>query len=178
MAASLQVLRPDFRVAVERMRNLAETRGCTLLIYDTLRPLDVQARYYRQSRSWSEISRKIGEYRGRGLDIFADVLERVGPQHGRWATNAGPAESWHNYGLAFDACPLVDGACVWDEDDPLWNVYAECVREVGLSWGGDWGKRRRDMPHTQAGWAQGNPLITMGPGEAMALLRDQGLLET
>ncbi|MBN2060456.1 MAG: M15 family metallopeptidase [Deltaproteobacteria bacterium] len=154
---------------VEEMREKAEDiqkscmekGGFDLLIYCTLRSPEEQARLYRQSRSRQEIDRKIKTLHSRGFDFLGQVLEDVGPCHGPKVTNAGPGESWHNYGRAFDAVPLVGGKPAWDyrKSRSLWDTYGEVVRQAGLYWAGDW-TRFREYPHAQL-MSGNNPLKEM-----------------
>ena len=59
-------------------------------------------------------------------------------------SNAKAADSWHNFGLAFDVVPLVNGKAVFDS--PFWNRIGELGKQVGLTWGGDF-QSFKDKPH-------------------------------
>jgi len=63
---------------------------------------------------------------------------------GEIVTNAKAGESWHNFGLAFDVVPLVNGKAVWDS--PLWNRIGQFGKQIDLIWGGDF-KNFKDKPH-------------------------------
>jgi len=153
-----------------------EAGGFDLLIYCTLRPLEEQARLYRQSRSRREIDLKISKFRDRGLEFLADLLEGVGPCYGRHVTNAAPGESWHNYGEAWDAVPLICGKPAWNylEAKSYWDAYGEAVRQVGMHWAGDW-TGFREYPHAQLK-AGGNPLKQMTPQAIELALVERRLL--
>lgn len=69
---------------------------------------------FRQSRPWKDIKRKIESYLNRGFCFLADAPEQAGACSGRHVTNAGPGESWHNFGEAFDAVPLIGGKPGWN----------------------------------------------------------------
>ena len=169
---------------VDKMREKAEVvkqacreaGGFDLLIYCTRRPLEEQARLFRQSRSRRQIDLKIQKYRNRGFPFLADILESVGPCYGEHVTNAGPGESWHNFGQAFDAVPLIGGKPAWNylKAKPYWDAYGEAVRQAGLYWAGDW-LRFREYPHAQL-QPGGNPLKVMGPDKVYAALENNGLL--
>lgn len=130
------------------------------IIHCTFRSYSEQAILFRQGRSIAAIrekARQLDELYGR-LDLH-DILFDVGPQYGdRIVTNAGPGQSLHNYGYAWDGCPLWNGKLIYDDkehnrvpdpiEDELWKAYGECAREAGLEWAGDW-KRFREMPHCQ-----------------------------
>lgn len=74
----------------------------------------------------------------------------------RKVTNAKGGQSYHNYGLAFDICLIIDGKkASWDTtsdfDQDLESEWMECVRiakKHGFEWGGDWLKFK-DLPHFQ-----------------------------
>jgi len=153
-----------------------EAAGFDLLIYCTLRPLEEQARLWRQSRSRHEIDLKQQTMRSRGYDLLADIIESVGPQYGEHVTNAAPGESWHNYGEAFDAVPLLGGKPAWNylKAKSYWDAYGEAVRQAGLFWAGDW-ISFREYPHAQLRQG-GNPLKTLTPDQVYATLEANGLL--
>lgn len=81
--------------------------------------------------------------------FLAEVLKSIGPQYGRWATNALPGQSWHQHGLAVD-CFLLDGNghAVWDAGNEGYRIYAEEAVKLGLVAGYFW-KPRRDAVHVQ-----------------------------
>ena len=96
----LNDLIPEVKQHAEKVIDVCGQVGVDILIYCTLRPLEEQAKLYRQSRSWVEIKKKILKYKDRGFGFLADVIDSVGPCTGPHVTNAGPGESWHNYGEA------------------------------------------------------------------------------
>lgn len=64
---------------------------------------------------------------------------------GKIVTNAKAGQSMHNYKLAFDFCPVVDGNAAWQ--DTL--LFLKCIsigKELGLTSGNDF-KSIKDMPH-------------------------------
>jgi len=63
-------------------------------------------------------------------------------------TNARGGFSNHNYGLAVDVVPLVNGQPNWSVSEDIWKAMGEEGRKVGLEWGGDW-KKLIDRPHFQ-----------------------------
>lgn len=66
-------------------------------------------------------------------------------------------ESYHNYtpALAFDFCPWTPGIGPDWANTSMFHKIAGAMLYVGglygydLTWGGDWPKRKRDMPHVQ-----------------------------
>ena len=167
--------------AAENARRVLEVLdgvGVDLLIYCTLRPLEEQARLYRQSRSWASIRDKILKLKNRGFDYLADILDEVGPCSGPHVTNAGPGESWHNYAEAWDAVPLIGGKPAWNyfNAKEQWDAYGECVRQVGMVWAGEW-TSFREYPHAQLR-AGSNPLREFDPDKVREILMQNGLIHS
>jgi len=148
---------PTHIKAVEAQRIFLEVTGHRLLVYYTLRTLDEQATLFRQSRSTAQINSKIDSLKDRGYDFLAEAFNRTKPCDGPWRTNAAPGETWHNYGEAIDAVPLVNGVEIWNLDekvpeqkkqmDTLWLAYGDVVVYLGMTWGGNW--KSKDNPHAQ-----------------------------
>ncbi len=65
---------------------------------------------------------------------------------GKIVTNAAAGMSFHNYRVAFDFVPLVNGKAIWD-DKALWDKCGAIGQQVGLEWGGSW--KFKDKPHMQ-----------------------------
>jgi len=109
-----------------------------------------QARLWRQSRSTREIDIAILKLRSEEANFLADVLESVGPSHGRWATNALPGQSWHQWGLAID-CFVINnfGRSVWSTKHLGYTTYAEVAQSLGLVPGLYW--KYQDAVHVQSG---------------------------
>lgn len=153
MSRRLDALEPVTRSMAERVLYLAEASDLELLIYCTRRTVVEQAKLFRRGRSFERILEKERSLREDwGRDNLADVLLAVGPQHGQIVTNAGPGQSLHNYGMAFDAVPLIAGKAVWgrasDHDCELWELYGRICVEAGLEWAGNWASFR-EFPHAQ-----------------------------
>ena len=127
----------------------------TLLCYCTFRPLTRQACVFRITRNYSQIAAKMKSLERRGFPMLAQVLHQVGPQGTAEdlkranLTNAGPGESWHVYGRAFDAVPMLHGQLIWDRKSPLWVLYGQVVSDHGLTWAGGW-PSFQEYPHAQA----------------------------
>jgi peptidoglycan L-alanyl-D-glutamate endopeptidase CwlK len=64
---------------------------------------------------------------------------------GKIVTNAKAGQSIHNYRLAFDFCPVVDGKAAW-QDTLLFIKCGKIGTDLGLKWGGNF-KSIKDMPH-------------------------------
>lgn len=144
-------LDPDFADRLEIAILAAKREEVFMVPYCGERDVWEQARLWRQSRSTGVINRKLEWLRSHKAHFIADVIEEVGPQAGRWATNAIPGMSWHQWGLACDL--------YWDRngDEPggvEWNDlagykrFAEIARDrAELTSGFFW--RSRDAVHVQ-----------------------------
>lgn len=80
---------------------------------------------------------------------------------GRIVTNAKAGQSWHNYRLAFDVVPIVNGKAMWN-DLRTFRRLGEIGKSVGLEWAGDW-KTFKEMPHFQ--WSGGLSLGQLSAGK-------------
>ncbi|OQW33945.1 MAG: hypothetical protein A4E20_12000 [Nitrospira sp. SG-bin2] len=74
---------------------------------------------------------------------------------GRIVTNARAGESFHQYRLALDLYPLVNGKPDFSGTHPNWHKIAAIFIKHGFEWGYNW-KRFREMPHFQM--TGGHPL--------------------
>lgn len=84
-----------------------------------------------------------------GLRTFAEqeaLYNQGRTTAGQIVTNAKAGYSYHNYGLAFDFCLIVDGKAVWNETLPAWKRIVTIAKELGFAWGGDW-IGFKDYPH-------------------------------
>jgi peptidoglycan L-alanyl-D-glutamate endopeptidase CwlK len=66
---------------------------------------------------------------------------------GKKVTNVEGGYSFHNYRVAFDFVPIVNGKAVWN-DPTLWNRCGNIAEQLGLEWGGAW-ESFPDKPHCQ-----------------------------
>lgn len=116
-------LHPFVHVLADKFLKECKKQGIDVLIYCTLRDNTEQDSLYAQGRT----------------------------KKGRIVTNAKGGYSYHNYGLAFDCVPSIDGRARWDRID-LYNKMGRIGRSLGLVWGGDF-KSFKDRPHFQ--WSDG-----------------------
>lgn len=159
----LEDLAPELVGKAQDLEILAEQNGTPVLIYCTRRSAEEQARLYRKGRPTKAIEAKAAELDGDfARPDLADLLLSVGPQYGSVVTHAGPGQSIHQYGLAFDAVPLRDGKPVWSTEEAAdwdrWQAYGEVAKELGLEWAGDW-VSFTEYPHVQAPDADWRELI-------------------
>jgi peptidoglycan L-alanyl-D-glutamate endopeptidase CwlK len=75
--------------------------------------------------------------------LYAQGRSKPGPR----VTNARGGQSNHNYGLAVDLCPFVNGKPDFTANATFVAIGAEAVKR-GLEWGGNW-KKFIDKPHVQ-----------------------------
>lgn len=149
VSKDLDVLDADFKAKVKIVLARCEQRGYIFRPYATLRSPWEQAKLWRQSRPTEEIQRAIKKLQVNGAKYLAFVLQSVGPQYGRWATNALPGQSWHNWGLAVDCFLLsADGRAIWSSSHPGYAVYSEEASRQGLTCGREW--VHKDAVHIQA----------------------------
>jgi peptidoglycan LD-endopeptidase CwlK len=121
VSRSLDDLRPEVRPMVDKFLEAAHTVGIELLVTCTLRSMGEQAALYAQGRTMP----------------------------GRIVTRAQPGQSAHNFGLAIDVVPIVNGKPDWIESDPIWQTIGELGEQAGLEWYGAPESRFPEMPHFQ-----------------------------
>lgn len=81
-----------------------------------------------------------------------DILYQKGrTTTGSVVTDAQGGDSYHNWGLAFDAAPVQNGVINWN-DIATFNSMGQLGEQVGLEWGGNWTTYKIalvDLPHYQ-----------------------------
>lgn len=92
--------------------------GITVIITSTYRDNEKQTQLYNQGRNGNP---------------------------GKIVTNAKAGQSIHNYRLAFDFCPMINGQAAW-QDTLLFIKCGSIGKSLGLIWGGDF-KSIKDIPH-------------------------------
>ncbi len=112
----LDGLHPVLRAKASRMLQELKEQKIKVIIYSAFRTMKEQT------------------------DIYA--IGRTKP--GKKVTNAKAGQSWHNYGLAFDVAPTINGKIVWEV--PYWQQIGAAGKKQGLLWGGDF-KSFKDRPH-------------------------------
>src|SRR5687768_11302965 len=76
--------------------------------------------------------------------LYAQGRTKPGPI----VTQAKGGQSNHNYGLAVDVCPFVNGKPQWNAPIEIWTKIGRLAESYGLEWGGSW-KKFIDKPHIQ-----------------------------
>ena len=168
MIRDLNGLTIEMQESAQLHESKCKAAGLEVLIYCTRRSSEDQAKLFRQGRHLWEIEGRAEDLRRLYLrPDLADILIGVGPQKGkRVVTWAGPGQSLHNYGEAYDGCPMFGGKPVWDDTDDesrrLWSLYGRLAVECGLEWAGNWSAGKREMPHCQSRHADWRDLIKRG----------------
>lgn len=115
----LNDLHPTVRMLCSKFLAAGKAAGIDILITSTYRDFESQQALYNQGRTVP----------------------------GRIVTDAKPGDSFHNYKVAFDFVPIVNGKAVWDDA----SLFLKCgllAEGVGLEWAGRW-KRFPEMAHCQ-----------------------------
>jgi hypothetical protein len=153
MAVDLHLLVPEFSDKVNTLINNCLEKGVIMKPSEGLRDPFVQAKYWRRSRSGSEVAAKIKELNQEGADFLAYCFTSVGPQpDGPWATNAIPGYSWHQWAEAIDCLWYVDGKPVGNAEAIInglkgYEIYALEAKAIGLESGYFW--KAKDSGHVQ-----------------------------
>jgi peptidoglycan L-alanyl-D-glutamate endopeptidase CwlK len=115
----LHYLHPIVRTKCEQFISECKKQGIIILITSTYRDIESQNALYAQGRTTA----------------------------GKKVTNAKGGQSFHNYRVAFDFVPLVNGKAVWN-DKELFNKCGEIGESLGLEWAGRW-KSFKELAHFQ-----------------------------
>jgi peptidoglycan L-alanyl-D-glutamate endopeptidase CwlK len=99
--------------------NRCKAEGIDVLITSTYRDAESQNELYAQGRT----------------------------KPGKKVTNAKAGQSYHNWRVAFDFVPIVNGKAQWN-DAELFTKCGEIAEGVGLEWAGRWTKFK-EMAHCQ-----------------------------
>jgi len=118
---SLDDLRPEIRPQVDTFLAACESAGVDVLVTCTLRSNEEQAQLYAQGRT----------------------------SPGHIVTDAPAGKSAHNFGLAIDVVPMVNGKPDWNGHDPVWHVIGDLAQAAGLQWAGAPGFPFPEEPHMQ-----------------------------
>lgn len=116
---SLSDLNPKVAAMCSEFISLCKVAGIDVIITSTYRDAESQNELYAQGRT----------------------------KPGKKVTNAKAGQSYHNWRVAFDFCPIVNGKCQWG-DDALWTKCGEIAEGIGLEWAGRWTKFR-ETAHCQ-----------------------------
>ena len=116
---SLSDLKPKVAALCSEFINRCKAEGIDIIITSTYRDAESQNALYAQGRT----------------------------APGKKVTNAKGGQSFHNWHVAFDFCPLVNGKPAWSNDE-LITRCGEIGESVGLEWAGRW-KTFQEKLHLQ-----------------------------
>lgn len=165
MSRDLNALTPSMLKRAVRFLDICNANDFPVLIYCTLRSPEDQAIEYRKGRTLQQIKRKARQLeRVYSRPDLCRTLLAAPPQMARIKTTfAGPGQSLHHYGRAFDGVPLGGGKPIWNaktpEDKAAWALYGEYAKLAGLDWAGLWPRKKREFPHCQEPGADWRRLI-------------------
>jgi hypothetical protein len=112
----IATLHPKIREKAKQLIDKAKNEGIDLLITSGYRTYAEQDELYKQGRT----------------------------KKGAIVTNAKGGQSNHNFGLAFDVVPVVNGKLDWKSKE--WNKIGKIGKSLGFKWGGNW-TSIKDYPH-------------------------------
>lgn len=112
-------LLPPVAALAQKLIDNCEKEGIDLILTSTFRDFEAQASLFEQGRT----------------------------KPGQVVTCARAGQSYHNYRLAFDVCPIVNGKANWN-DMVLWRKIGVLGEELGLEWAWRW-KSNQEMAHFQ-----------------------------
>ena len=121
---------PRIQQRVADFINAAQKHGIKLRVAQGFRSFHAQNNLYAKGRTRAQLDAK-------GLQHI-----KARPNEMR-VTNAIGGHSGHNWGLAIDVVPIVNGQADWDGP---WHKIASIGKKAGLKWGGDW-QSFVDKPH-------------------------------
>jgi peptidoglycan L-alanyl-D-glutamate endopeptidase CwlK len=135
------------KINLAMMSRLAPKMQQKLLVFLEAAAADgVELRIVQALRTWAEQDALFAQGRTKPGDIV---------------TNARGGQSFHNFGVAADLAPVIDGTVdkVKSWKEKLFVPYKEWATKAGLEWGGNW--KHIDLPHVQL------PRLGNKPSKAM-----------
>lgn len=116
---NLNDLHPKVKVLCEKFISECKKQAIDVLITSTYRDAASQNALYAQGRTTP----------------------------GKIVTNAKAGQSFHNWRVAFDFVPIVNGKAQWN-DLETFNKCGVIAESVGLEWAGRW-KKFKELAHCQ-----------------------------
>ena len=117
---SLSDLNPKVAAMCSEFINRCKAKGIDVIITSTYRDAESQTALYNQGRTTP----------------------------GKIVTNAKAGQSFHNWRVAFDFVPIVNGKCQWD-DKNLISTCGNIAEELNLEWAGRWSGKFKELLHCQ-----------------------------
>ena len=119
MSKDIKDLHPLVAKKAQEFLDACKVRGLNVIITSTYRSIEEQNALYAQGRTKS----------------------------GNVVTNAKGGDSYHNWKVALDFAPVVNGVIPWN-DKALFMKIGEVGEKCGFEWGGRW-TTFLDLPHLQ-----------------------------
>lgn len=116
----LEDLHPKVKVLCEKFIEKCKSQDIDVLITSTYRDAESQNALYAQGRTTA----------------------------GKIVTNARGGQSYHNWRVAFDFVPIVNGKAQWS-DVATFKKCGKIAESVGLEWAGRWKGKMIEMAHCQ-----------------------------
>lgn len=131
--ADIELLRPKTKELCYLLIQKCKDNGINISIIETYRSNEIQTAYFLQGRKDLET---VNEARKK-----AKLRPLTENENKKRITNANAGQSPHNYSLAFDICPIIEGKLAWNRLD-LFDKIGEMSRDLiidgyKLKWGGD-----------------------------------------
>jgi len=141
MSRKIEDLKPEMQILCKQHVENCKKRNVDILVYFTYRTSLEQDAIYSQGRD----GHIVVNYK-RKLAGLPEISEVEASKIVSWAKSG---ESFHEFGLAYDAVPLLkDKKCDWNKSDPdSWTILFEEARKLGLTLGHDF--KKKDDPHFQ-----------------------------
>jgi peptidoglycan L-alanyl-D-glutamate endopeptidase CwlK len=117
---NLSDLHPKVKTLCEQFISSCAKQNIDVIITSTYRDAECQTTLYNQGRTTP----------------------------GKIVTNAKAGQSFHNWRVAFDFCPIVNGKCQWD-NKALFTTCGIIAEELGLEWAGRWSGKMKETAHCQ-----------------------------
>ncbi len=147
MSRDINLLTLEFRIKVVAVIKTCLTKGFVMTPYFTLRTPQEQGMLWCQSRSEEQISQAAYTLIKAGAPFLASCIDTQYAGNKKWATNALPGNSWHQWGQAVDCFLNENGVANWNSDDIRYKHYADVATQLGLTSGRYWLKP--DPDHIQ-----------------------------
>lgn len=131
----IEDLHPKVAAMCQEFIKKCDAQGIDILITSTYRDIESQNELYAQGRT----------------------------KPGKIVTKAKGGQSFHNWRVAFDFVPLLNGKPAWN-DTALFTRCGEIGESVGLEWAGRW-VRFKELAHFQ--YTNGLKLIDFQNGKTL-----------
>jgi len=116
----LEDLHPRVKAMADKFIVECDKAGIDVLIYSTYRDNEAQNALYAQGRT------------AKGVIV----------------TNAKGGQSFHNYRVAFDFVPVINGKARWNDQD-AYRTCGKIGEDIGFEWAGRWTGKLKETAHMQ-----------------------------